>query len=169
MAHILGVRSAQTLATAKHLGVAMQLTNILRDVGGDLAAGRIYLPLDELARSGSSPTHLYELYQAQQGPDERFRHLMHYQIKRARRYYMEGLHGSWLLERDCRLPILLAGRLYQRILTEIEHHDYDVLRRRAMTNLFTKVREAGIVFLLDHLWRWGEAEHMAEMEILYEN
>jgi len=169
MAHVLDVRSEQALATAKHLGIAMQLTNILRDVGGDLAIGRIYLPQDELARAGSSSEHLYQLFQAQEGPDERFRELMSEQIKRARRYYAEGLHGTWLLARDCRLPILLAGRLYQRILTEIEHRDYDVLRGRAMTNLFTKLREAWIVFLLDHLWRRGEVELPKEIEVLYEN
>ncbi len=168
MAHVLGTRSEQALRAAKHLGIAMQLTNILRDVGGDLASGRLYLPEDELARFGSSPAHLARLYQARQGPDERFQELMRYQIARTRLIYAQGLHGCWLLPRNCRVPILLAGRLYQRILTQIEHHDYDVLRRRAATSLFTKMQEAGVVIVLAALWRWGEVEHFAESERVYE-
>ncbi len=168
MAHLLGGRSEQALTAAMHLGMAMQLTNILRDVGGDLASGRIYLPSDELERFGSSSAHLRQLYEKQQGPDERFCQLMRYQIGRARCYYLEGLHGVWLLTPECRLPILLAGRLYQHILVEIEHRHYDVLRGRAATNLLTKVREASIVFLLDRLWGRCEMDLSADMEAAYE-
>lgn len=168
IAHVLGARSEQALRAAKQLGIAMQLTNILRDVGGDLATGRIYLPQEDLARFGSSSSHLVQLYQRQQGPDERFRAFMCYQIERARLYYAEGLHGSWLLARDCRLPVLLAGRLYQRILMQIEQRNYDVLRGRAATNLLTKIREAGIVFVLASLWQWGEVELAPGLEVLYE-
>jgi phytoene synthase len=156
MAHVLGDRSEQALMAAKDLGVAMQLTNILRDVGGDLATGRLYLPQDELAHFDLTPLSLRQLYLAQRGPDERFCALMRAQIARARRYYTAGMHGIWLLRPDCRLAILLAGRLYQGILREIERGRYDVLRKRAATSQFTKVREAGAVFLLDLLWRGGE-------------
>jgi len=168
LAHVLGTRSEPALRAARHLGIAMQLTNILRDVGRDLAHGRIYLPQDELTRFGSSSAHLSQLYQDQRGPDERFRELMRYQITRARLFYMQGLHGCWLLPRDCRVPILLAGRLYQRILKQIERCHYDVLRRRAATGLFTKLQEAGAVVLLAALWRWGEYEHAIESECLDE-
>ncbi|HET8846289.1 MAG TPA: hypothetical protein VFN35_32810, partial [Ktedonobacteraceae bacterium] len=65
--------------------------------------------------------------------------------------------------------VLLAGRLYQRILYEIERRQYDILHRRASTNLLTKVREAGAVFLLDRLWRYGEEEPTVEMEMFYED
>ncbi len=168
MAHLLGATSTQALTAARHLGIAMQLTNILRDVGGDLAAGRIYLPLDELARFGSSIAHLHQLYQARQGPDDHFRAIMRAQIQRARLSYASGLPGAWLLPGNCRLPILLAGRLYQRILTLIEHRDYDVLRGRAATSLFAKAQEAGIVFALASLWRNGEVEIPAETGVEYE-
>jgi len=168
LAHVLGARSEQALRAARHLGIAMQLTNILRDVGRDLAHGRIYLPQDELVRFGSSAAHLARLSQEKQGPDECFRELMRYQIRRARLFYMQGLHGCWLLPRDCRVPILLAGRLYQRILQQIERCDYDVLRRRAATGLFMKLREAGAVILLAALWRWGEYEQSLESECLDE-
>ncbi len=169
MAHILGGNSEQAMAAAKDLGIAMQLTNILRDVGEDLAAQRIYLPIDDLERFGFSSHGLHQLYQERQGPDERFCALMRYQIKRARYYYVKGLHGVWLLAPDCRLPILLAGRLYQCILTKIEDQQHDVLRERAATNLLTKLREAGIVFLLDHLWGRGETHIVLDMEFSHED
>lgn len=169
MSYVLGVRSDQARLAAKQLGIAMQLTNILRDVGRDLSAERIYLPLSELEQFGSSCHHLLHLYHQLQGPDERFCALMDAQIQRARCYYQEGLHGAWLLAPAYRPPVLLAGRLYQRILTEIERRHYDVLRERAATSLFTKVREAGIVLVLQFLWRSGEVELPTELEILYED
>lgn len=169
MAHLLGARSQQALTAARHLGIALQLTNILRDVGGDLAHGRIYLPQDELARFGLSSAALHRLYQEQRGLDERFRALMRYQVERAHLAYLAGLHGCWLLTGDCRLPVLLAGRLYQRILIQIERQDYDVLRKRAATSLWTKVREAGLVFLLVALWKCGEVNFATGEEMRYEN
>lgn len=168
MSYVLGVHTEQARLAAKQLGVAMQLTNILRDLGSDLAVGRSYLPCSELERLGSSPHHLLRLYQAQRGPDERFCSLMRYQIQRARSYYQEGLHGVWLLPSTCRLPVLLAGRLYQQILTEIERSQYDVLRSRASTAWLTKLRETGIVLLLDLLWGQSEVVPLREVERVYE-
>jgi 15-cis-phytoene synthase len=168
MAYVLGERSEQALTAARELGIAMQLTNILRDVGRDLATGRIYLPQEELTRFGFSRIQFLHLYQQHQGPNERFRQLMYFQIQRARSFYRKGLSGVWLLAPECRPPILLAGRLYQRILTEIERRQYDVLRERAATSLFMKAREAVVVLLLDSLWRGGEAVLTPEMEGLYE-
>lgn len=168
MTHILGVNSAQGLSAAQSLGIGMQLTNILRDVGGDLACGRIYLPEEDLARFGSSRMHLSQLYADQCGPDERFRALMRYQIVRAHRYYLHGLSGIWLLPPECRLPILVAGRLYRRILTAIEQRNYDVLRWRAATSFPEKLREAAIALMLDQLWRRGEGYSSPEVEVLLE-
>ncbi|HEY0753604.1 MAG TPA: phytoene/squalene synthase family protein [Ktedonobacteraceae bacterium] len=168
MTYVLGGQSRQALIAAKELGIAMQLTNILRDVGRDLAAGRIYLPADELARFALSPADLYQLFQEQGEQDERFCQLMRAQVQRARVFYIRGLHGVWLLTPECRPPVLLAGRLYQRILTEIERCRYDVFRNRASTSLLTKLREAGIVLLLHLLWRGGEVPFNPETEVLYE-
>jgi 15-cis-phytoene synthase len=165
MAHIMRANSAQALVAAENLGVGMQLTNILRDVGGDLALGSIYLPQDELAHFGCSIDHLIQLFRDRSGPDDRFRALMRYQVARAHRYYVRGMSGIWLLPIDCRLPILVASRLYRRILTLIERKDYDVLRSRASTSFPEKVREAAIAFTLDQLWSRGEASHSAEAEV----
>jgi 15-cis-phytoene synthase len=169
MTHIMGVNSAQALAAAENLGIGMQLTNILRDVGGDLAAGRIYLPQDDLARFDCSPAHLARLIKEQRGPDDRFRALMRYQVVRAHHYYVHGMSGIWLLPLECRLPILVASRLYRRILTVIERKDYDVLRSRASTGFPEKVREAAIAFTLDRLWNRGEAGLTSETEVLFED
>lgn len=168
MAYVLGNDSEQARLAAHDLGIAMQLTNILRDLGRDLAAGRLYLPSDELECFGLTFSSLLRLSQAQEGVDERFRALLCAQIARARRYYFSGLAGVWLLRPACRLPILLAGRLYQRILLVIERQRYDVFRVRAATSLFTKVREAGVVFLLDRLWRSGEIPNISGKEVFDE-
>lgn len=169
MAHVLGATSRQAQVAAQNLGIAMQLTNILRDIGGDLACGRVYLPQEELTRFGSSRDHLIQLYREQRGPDERFRALMRYQIARAHCYYMRGMSGIWLLPRKSRLPILIASRLYRRILTVIEHQQYDVLRARAATSFPEKVREATIAFMLARLWHYGEADVSSEREELLED
>jgi phytoene synthase len=134
----------------------MQLTNILRDVGGDLTRDRVYLPEDELRSFGLARRDLELLATKRRGPDERFRALMKYQIARAHCYYSHGMAGVWYLPRESRFPILVAGRLYRRILTVIERNDYDVLRARASTNLREKLQEAGMALLLERLWRHGE-------------
>lgn len=156
MAHVLGAASDPALAAAENLGTAMQLTNILRDVGEDLAAGRVYLPRQELAAFGTSRERLLALRQLDQGPDAAFRRLMRFQLRRAHAYYQRGVAGIWLLPADSRLPILVATRLYRRILDEIERRDYDSLTRRAATSRWTKTREAAIAFALVSLWRSGE-------------
>jgi 15-cis-phytoene synthase len=169
MTHVLGISSPQALAAAEKLGIGMQLTNILRDVGGDLASGRIYIPQSDLARFGCSRTHLFQLYREQRGPDDRFLALMRYEVARAHRYYVSGMSGIWLLPAECRLPILIASRLYRRILTEIERKDYDVLRSRAAINMPEKMREAAIAFTLDRLWRRGEIYTSTEAGVSFED
>jgi phytoene synthase len=169
MAHTMGVNSAQALAAAANLGIGMQLTNILRDVGGDLTAGRIYLPRDELEHFGCSRDHLLQLFKDRRGPDDRFRALMRYQVDRAHRCYVRGMSGIWLLPPECRLPILVASRLYRCILTVIERKGYDVLRSRASTGFPEKVREAAIAFTIDRLWSRGETCPSTGAEVLLEN
>lgn len=169
MAHVLGTTSAQGLLAARNLGIAMQLTNILRDVGDDLTKGRIYLPQDEMERFVCPPARLEHLQREQRGPDEHFRALMRYQVNRAHHYYRSGLPGTWLLPADCRLPVLIAGRLYRYILTVIERKNYDVLRSRAATNVAEKAREAAIACVLHRFWRYGEELTETNMEVILEN
>jgi phytoene synthase len=139
MAHLLGARRPEALVAAAELGIAMQLTNILRDLGSDLRAGRCYLPADELATFGYPIDRLAA--RANDGQrDEAFRALMRFQIGRARQHYERGLAGIPLLPAEARPAIMIAGRLYRAILEAIESNDYDVFRRRAATTTCTKLR-----------------------------
>jgi 15-cis-phytoene synthase len=163
MCHLLGAGDdAIAREAAIELGIAMQLTNILRDVGADLRAGRTYLPVDELASHGYSPAGLAELSAraARQGPsalDDRFRDLLRAQIDRARLHYHRGLQGIGRLPAEARLAILLAARLYQAILDDIEAADYDVFTRRAATSSRFKVAEAMRCALLLRQPAWSGA------------
>ncbi len=156
MAHILGATSDAALNAAADLGAAMQRTNILRDVGEDLSFGRLYLPKNTLGDYDLTYDDLLRLWQSRSGPDERVRRLMRDEVARTRALYQQGMPGIWLLPSDSRLPILLATRLYRRILTVIERRGYDTLRRRASTSRREKIEEAGIALLVDRLWRRGE-------------
>lgn len=127
MTHVFGYRSDRCLPHALALGTAMQLTNILRDIAEDHRMGRIYLPLDELARFGLTEADL-----AEGRVDDRFRALMRFQVDRARRYYAESEAGiPWLSGDSSRLTVRVMGRLYGGILGAIERQGYDVFRARA--------------------------------------
>lgn len=151
MSHVLGARRPEALAAAVDLGIAMQLTNILRDLGADLRDGRVYLPADELARFGYSPARL-RMLACERRSDDAFRALLRLQIGRARAYYARGLAGVWLLPPEARPAILVAGRLYRAILGAIEASDYDVLRRRAVVARHVKVYESLAALMLVRLW-----------------
>lgn len=139
---IFGYREPVTLKYAEALGLAMQLTNILRDVGEDLVLDRIYLPQDDLAGFGVTESAL-----ARGEVTENFRALMRFEIARARAFYGEAEKGIPLLGGDARFTVLLAARLYGRILDEIERADFDVFTRRAHLTLFGKMRAAPRVWL----------------------
>jgi len=124
--HITGFSGEEAIPYAIKLGVALQLTNILRDVAEDWARGRIYLPLDELHTFGLSEGTI-----ADGVVTERWREFMRFQIARVHRLYDEALPGISLLDPDGRFAIGAAAGLYRAILNDIEAHDYDVFTRRA--------------------------------------
>lgn len=133
--HIIGFRTEEALPYAVKLGIALQLTNILRDVGEDWQAGRLYLPLDELAEFGLSE----DTIGARQ-IDAQWRAFMRFQIARARHLYDDALPGIKLLDPDGRFAIAAAAGLYRAILEQIEVNDYDVLGHRAHLDSWGKVR-----------------------------
>jgi phytoene synthase len=124
--HIVGFKDDSAIPYAVKLGVALQLTNILRDVAEDWENGRLYLPLEELALFGLSEGDI-----AAQTNDDRWKAFMAFQIVRARQLYAEALPGLALLERRGRVAVAAAAELYREILDDIEAHDYDVFSRRA--------------------------------------
>lgn len=139
--HIIGFRGLEAVPYAVKLGVALQMTNILRDVGEDWNAGRLYLPQDELATFG-----LTEADIAAGRVDEDWRAFMRFQIDRNHRLYDEALPGIALLHPDGRFAISAAAELYRAILDNIEAHDYDVLSRRAYVSMLGKL------LLLPGIW-----------------
>lgn len=144
MSHIFGATSPEALRRAAQLGTAMQLTNILRDVGEDHRMGRIYLPQDELVSFGVTE----EMIGTGQVTPA-IEALLRFQIDRARRLYDEAEQGIPLIPDDgSRFSTRLMSTLYARILDAIERNGYDVITRRAHVPLATKVTLAGRI-----LWR----------------
>ncbi|XP_027074563.1 phytoene synthase 2, chloroplastic [Coffea arabica] len=108
------------------LGIANQLTNILRDVGEDATRGRIYLPQDELAQAGLSDEDIF----AGKVTDQ-WRNFMKQQMKRARKFFDEAEKGVTELNSASRWPVWASLLLYRQILDEIEANDYNNFDRRA--------------------------------------
>ena len=140
--HITGYSGREAIPYAIRLGVALQLTNILRDIGDDWQAGRFYLPREELTAFGLDESDLDE-----GRIDNRWRAFMRFQITRARRLYQESLPGVALLHRDGRFAIGAAGELYRGILDQIEANDYDVFTQRAALSKWGKLRRLPGIWL----------------------
>jgi 15-cis-phytoene synthase len=132
--HIIGYSSADAIPYAIKLGVALQVTNILRDVAEDWQMGRVYLPSEELAAYGLTENDI-----AAGRVDVRWRAFMRFQIERNRRLYDEAWRGIAMLDPDGRFAVAAAGELYRAILDDIEAHDYDVFSRRAHVSAWGKV------------------------------
>ena len=132
--HITGFASQEALPYAIKLGLALQLTNILRDVAEDWQRGRIYLPQDELAAFGLEESDL-----AVGEVTDRWRDFMRFQIERNRQLYAEAWPGIGILHKDGRLAIAAAADFYRAILNDMEAHDYDVFSRRAYIGTWGKL------------------------------
>ena len=120
MTHVLGYKDDLAFDYAKQLGIAMQLTNILRDIKEDKEMGRIYLPQRDLVRFGVSERHIFDEIMTPQ-----MRALMKFQIERADRYYAEAIPGISLLNTDSQYAIYSAAKIYRGILRKIEARDYN--------------------------------------------
>ena len=125
------------------LGIANQLTNILRDVGEDRHRGRIYLPQDEIKQFGYSEEELLlgEI-------NTQWKNLMAFQLNRAREWFKSSEEGIKWLSADARWPVWTSLRLYRKILNSIENLDYDVFNNRAYVNKTIKAFEIPISFLI---------------------
>jgi phytoene synthase len=130
-AGIFGHTEARTLEYAARLGLALQLINVIRDVGDDARRGRIYLPLDELQRFDVRAADLLARRKV-----DGFIPLMRFQAERARRIYREALALLPAADRRAQRPGLIMGALYATLLDEIERTEFDVLNQRiALTPL----------------------------------
>ncbi len=127
---------------ARALGIAFQLTNFLRDVGEDLARGRLYLPLEDLAAHGVTRA---DLERGAHTPA--VRDLMAFQVRRARDWYAAAAPGVAMLHPESRPAIAAATRLYAGILDEVERSDYRVLDRRARVGRATRLRVGAAAYV----------------------
>ncbi|MDQ2767944.1 MAG: phytoene/squalene synthase family protein [Gemmatimonadota bacterium] len=142
-AHIFGLPPrgpARRLAIqrARTLGVALQLTNIMRDIGEDAERGRCYLPTADLARFGLSRDDV--LARAIDPADSRWTALMRFEIARARALYADGSLGLDLVDADARCCATVCARGYAAILDALERRAYDSLSGRARVGTTAKAR-----------------------------
>jgi phytoene synthase len=124
-ASIFGYTNPQTLAYAEKLGLAFQLTNIIRDVGDDARKGRIYLPVNDLQQFGVTANDLLKLQHS-----DKFEALMRFQAERAQAIYDEALALLPKEDRRAQRPGLMMAAIYRTLLDEIQRDGFHVLNQR---------------------------------------
>jgi phytoene synthase len=129
-----GYTQEQATEPALALGIALQLTNILRDVGEDLTRGRVYLPQDELKEYGLTEQDLMA-----KKVTDKYKKFLKFQIARARSYYKEAERGIPMLAPDARFAVRASLDLYSTILDKLEENGYDNLNKRAYTTAAEKL------------------------------
>jgi 15-cis-phytoene synthase len=135
--YIWGFRGAEAIGLARKCGIALQLTNILRDIGADAAQDRVYVPLADLRACG------YTVDELMQGvADKRFERFMACQIERAEQYYREGAPLLELLQPRGRRVFGMIMAVYRTLLQRIQQHPADVLSRRIRLNRLKKLQIA---------------------------
>jgi len=138
MLRIFGYKDSSAEGAAVKLGVAMQLTNILRDIKEDFIRGRIYLPQDEMSRFNISEQQLLA-----GDVDEKFKEFLRFQIKRCWQFYNDCSQGIKLINNPlCRFVVLCMKEVYSGILERIEKNSFDVFTTRAQVG---KLKKAGII------------------------
>jgi phytoene synthase len=140
---IFGCRNPSAREYALHLGIALQLTNILRDVKGDLERGRVYLPLDDLATFGCTVDDL-----AAGVVTEPVRRLIEFECRRAREFYQRAIDARPPEDRKRLVAAEIMRAVYAETLTRIERSGHDVFRARARV---PKPRQA-VIALRQWLW-----------------
>jgi phytoene synthase len=136
--NIFGRSQAATIDYAHRLGLAMQLTNIIRDVGDDARRGRIYLPQNELKQFDVRAHELLERT-APWGYSDRFTQLMRFQVERAHRCYDEAFALLPAADRRAQRPGLAMAQIYRTLLREIEADHFKVLHQRVALTPLRKV------------------------------
>ena len=135
---IFGYENRQTLKYAHDLGVALQLTNIIRDVGEDARRGRIYLPIEDLQRFGVLAKDILEARYS-----DAFRELMVFQAERAEQFYEQAFAQLPAGDRKAQRPGLVMAAIYRTLLREIAADGFQVLDRRISLTPVRKVWIAG--------------------------
>jgi phytoene synthase len=134
MTYVLGYKDEAAFGYAEKLGIAMQLTNILRDIREDKNIGRIYLPLDELREFGVTESDIMHEHMT-----PALHKLMRFQVERAQKYYHEANPGIKLLIPESRFAIYSASKIYNGILHKIEHRDFNPFLGRVFVPQMKKI------------------------------
>ncbi len=145
--HVFGFHDARALELAGRLGLAFQLTNILRDVAQDNGLGRVYLPQEDLARFGCATSSI-----AAAPPSPAARELFRFEAARAREFYAEGAALVPLVEADSRSALWALARIYGGLLGKMERRDYDVTSARVRLS----AAEKSWILLRARLGWWSE-------------
>jgi len=148
-ANIFGRTEETTVAFAHKLGLAMQLTNIIRDVGEDARRGRIYLPMSELQRFDVKASELLKR-EAPWGYSERFDALMRFQAARAHATFDEAMALLPEADRVAQKPGLMMANIYRTLLREIEAQGFQVLHQRTSLTPLRKLWIAARTHLRGH-------------------
>ena len=127
-------KSPTSEKTAADLGIALQLTNIIRDVGIDLKKGRIYLPQEDLKKFGVTEESL-----AAKNDNEQFLNLMNFQYQRAFSYYESGMSEFVHDKKKKLLAARIMGHVYRRLLEKIRQKNFPVLHERVRLNFLEKI------------------------------
>ena len=136
-AEIFGYTDRQTQKYAHDLGIAFQLTNIIRDVGEDARRGRIYLPMDELQQFGVTASDILNANET-----ENFHNLMKFQIERAQRYYQQAIAHLPAVDRKAQQTGLIMAAIYRATLDEVISTGCHVMKERVSLTPMYKLRLA---------------------------
>ena len=132
--HIFGFKDEETNKHAIDLGIAMQMTNILRDIREDAGKNRIYIPEEEMRYFDYSEEDLFNFK-----INDNFHELMRYQIQRADSYYEKAEKGILMINKDCQVTVGLMSRNYKNILTQIKKNNLNVYEKRAYVPYYRKL------------------------------
>jgi squalene synthase HpnC/squalene synthase HpnD len=151
--HVFGFQDPHALELAQNLGIAFQLTNILRDISSDLALGRVYIPAEDLSRFGCGTAEL------QRGRvTASVRELLRFEAERAWRFYREGSRLIGKVDADSRAALWALVRIYSSLLARIEELDFDVFSARVRLSATEKTS----ILVRARVGWWSEADVLEE-------
>jgi phytoene synthase len=142
---IFGFRSDAAIGYGRKLSTALQLTNVTRDIGDDLARDRVYIPQEELRRFNVDEKELFA-----RAENDRIRALIEFQIARAEQYFREAEPLLRELSFDARFPTLLMGGVYATVLAKLKNDPFIAIRRRLSLSALQKVLVVGARVLHPH-------------------
>jgi squalene synthase HpnC/squalene synthase HpnD len=153
--HVFGFQDTHAPELAELLGIAFQLTNILRDIGADLALGRVYLPAEDLTRFGCG---VADLERGSVTPS--VRELLRFETERAWRFYREGAGLISKVDADSKAALWALVRIYSSLLARIEERDFDVFSERVRLSTPEKAR----ILVRARVGWWSEADVLEERD-----